>query len=379
MTQELSAPKTLIVHDGELADLCPLFESLGTPFTDRCGEPSLEDRETQWSLVIATPKRMLSLHLHPSDIQPAQIAVLDQESKTLRNTLRRAGIRLMVRRPVHRSALRALVLHALYRGPEKRRNVRVSIGAHVRYRAGWRQRPALLADLSLGGFRLLTHQPVKRDQKIALQIPAAISGEKAFSAKGRVLQCTASENLPGTLIVTARFEGMSTRLHQKLRKTIEAHASGPALYEGTKDAFAVAPNAVAGAPLSDADADENADSERRESARHAMERRVIALGDEASKVLMGRDISVGGMRVNPTPMLCLGSDLQLAVHVGNREVPLVVRARVHRDDGEKGMVLRFHQLDAEASRYLNEMMDELPIVDDDEGDGYLVTEILEAD
>jgi hypothetical protein len=43
------------------------------------------------------------------------------------------------------------------------------------------------------------------------------------------------------------------------------------------------------------------------------------------------------------------------------------------------MVLRFHALSPDATRYLNEVMDHLPLADvDEDGDGCLVTEILEA-
>ena len=48
----------------------------------------------------------------------------------------------MVRRPFHPAALRALVVHSLYRGPEKRRSPRVNVGAPVRVKLGWRHREA---------------------------------------------------------------------------------------------------------------------------------------------------------------------------------------------------------------------------------------------
>jgi PilZ domain len=92
---------------------------------------------------------------------------------------------------------------------------------------------------------------------------------------------------------------------------------------------------------------------------------------------MGRDITIGGMRVNPNPLLEVGMNVELAIHTEEREMPLVVRARVHRNDGDRGMVLRFHELAPDASRFLNEVMDPLPLVDaTDDGRGCLVTEIL---
>ena len=57
------------------------------------------------------------------------------------------------------------------------------------------------------------------------------------------------------------------------------------------------------------------DSNRRGRTRHHLDRRVIALGEEATRVLMGRDISFGGMRVNPNPLLKVGENVRLAIHV----------------------------------------------------------------
>jgi len=427
------APQTLLVHDGELADVRTLLGELGTPFTERRGALCPEDRDTAWDLVIGTPARILRLHLDPSR-RPAQIAMVDEDSRTLRNSLRRAGIRVVVRRPVHRAALRAVILHALYRGPEKRRSARVSVGAPVRYRQGWRRRTAILADLSLGGCRLLTPHPVEIGRKVTVQLPADVAGGKSVSARARVLRSTKAPGEPaGTRTVTARFESVGRRLHERLKRAVASHASGPATFEADDDEPVLvptrapagsgaarppapappvgpvppnapaaaspapapqavpraadapsAPAAAAAAAPADAErgeperADTAPDGERRESPRHALEQRVIELGDEASRVLMGRDISIGGMRVDPNPNLRLGEDLRLAIHLGDREAPLVVGARVHRDDRERGMVLRFHELSAEASRYLNRTVDTLPLVDPERGEGMLVTEILES-
>ena len=84
------------------------------------------------------------------------------------------------------------------------------------------------------------------------------------------------------------------------------------------------------------------------------------------------------MRVNPNPMLKVSSNVRLAIHVNGREVPLVVTARVHRDDGDRGIVLRFHQLDSSETQVLHEMLDSLPVLDadDDFESGLIVSEIL---
>jgi hypothetical protein len=135
---DFSDPITLLIHDGELEDVRNLLEELGVSFVERDGAPTSEDGRTSWDLVIATPKRMLDFEVPESVPSPIRIAVLPDGARTLRNMLQRETVEFVVRRPVHPAALRLLILHALYRGPEKREVARVTIGAPIRFRIGWR-------------------------------------------------------------------------------------------------------------------------------------------------------------------------------------------------------------------------------------------------
>jgi hypothetical protein len=108
---------SLLIHDGELADACALMTGLGLEFTERRGGATSEDEAFPWDLVVSTPKRLLEFGVGSQDTPPTRVAILDKDSRTLRSMLQRAGINLIVRRPVHPAALRLLLLHALYRGP----------------------------------------------------------------------------------------------------------------------------------------------------------------------------------------------------------------------------------------------------------------------
>jgi hypothetical protein len=103
----------------------------------------------------------------------------------------------------------------------------------------------------------------------------------------------------------------------------------------------------------------------------------------ATRVLVGRDISAGGMRVDPNPALSLDDELQLAIHVRAREEPLVVTACVTRDDEEQGLVLEFRKLSDCDRRCLEQMIGWLPILamreDAEEELGVIVSEILERE
>ena len=88
-------------------------------------------------------------------------------------------------------------------------------------------------------------------------------------------------------------------------------------------------------------------------------RRVIALGDDAPRVLIGRDLSLGGMAVEAGVPLATGQRLKLALHVRAGEVPLVVEAQVVRTDGA-AVGLRFDSLSDATRGYLAKMLDALP-------------------
>jgi len=414
-------PSVLLLHDGELAPLAAVIGTLGG--IDRRGNPNELDRARAWDVIIASASRMLELHEHLSDSTAVRIAVLDGDSKTLRKMLKRVDTDLMVRQPVHPAALRLLILHALYRGPEKRRTTRVSMGAPVRFRSGLRRRPAILAELSTRGCRMMvdvsTHRVVP-DRLVTVVLPPEVTNDnRSLSLRGHVMRVSDGE--ADNDVIAVLFERLRESAQKRLESIVSAHSQGPAVLddavahalkslpilsedadsqstsphnaaplpstpespsitpEGSEPQPAVSESAIPPSSASDSQADEAA-SERRVQERHAISRRIVALGDEAARVLIGRDLSVGGMRIDATPGLSKGDRLKVAVHVRPDGQPLVVSAEITRDDGADGMALRFVDLSTEASTYLEEMLFALPnIIESDnskEGSGVVVSEVV---
>lgn len=365
-------PATLLVHDGELADVRALLGRLAVPTTERRGALAAGDLEQSWGLVVTTPQRTRALRFSGSP-RPTCIAICDRDSRTLRNALRRAGVALMVRRPVHPAALRALVLHALYRGPERRRNARVSIGAPVWLRRLFRRERVILADLSVGGCRLLTDRPVEAGRRITLFLPPELAGGRGLALRARALRHW-QETPDGDHCVAAKFDAMRARKLESLRRIVEAFADGPATFEAGREEAPVAEAAESRAPLV------TEECRSTQPARSAPEPRATPQCHEAARVLLGRDLSIAGMRVDRDAKLRVGSDVRLAIHVTTLDTPLVVTARVHRDEGRRGIVLRFHALSAEENRHLTALVDSLPAFDPDahEGGGVVVSELLDA-
>ena len=119
--------------------------------------------------------------------------------------------------------------------------------------------------------------------------------------------------------------------------------------------------------------------QRRGGPRWALRRHLVAMADEATRILLGRDISMGGMRIDANPLLDLGDEIKISIHLRAQERPLMVQARVDRDDGDQGLLLRFHDLTDDAAEQLHRLVDILPVLAEDRRDeeSVFVSQILE--
>jgi hypothetical protein len=122
--------------------------------------------------------------------------------------------------------------------------------------------------------------------------------------------------------------------------------------------------------------------ERRKNPRGVYSRRVPAFGDRAMRVLVARDLSMGGVRVEADTGLQLGERLHLAVYGSAEEEPFLVWATVARDDGPDGMALVFDAIHPVIAQQLEQVVADLPAVEslhDEEtrAMGTVITEILD--
>ena len=172
----------------------------------------------------------------------------------------------------------------------------------------------------------------------------------------------------------------------------ESRKSPPVAVEASAAELAPeATAAAAGAELLDVDIclDEEAAAEapdadngdRRGRRRAAYSQTVPAFGKRALRVLVGRDLSIGGMRIEPLPGLEIGDRLHLAIYGDPGESPFLVWATVVRDDGESGKALSFDPLERTIGERLERLVGGLPAVEslhDTEAQamGTVVSEIL---
>jgi hypothetical protein len=358
------------VYDGdELDDVYQELEALGArPQRAGFSGPTRFVRPEMPPRIVITPA-LESLHLELPDAERGQtvrIAVADTTSQVLGGVLARIGYRYLIRRPVSPELLRLLLRGLLYEDEEARRHERHAAGWPVQLRIGWRTLSATLLDLSGGGARLLTRGQVDLLAEVRLRIPRT-SQQRAVSLPGRVIRKRAHPD--GSWSLALRFlHDVDFPTLEALQRRLECGAIGPApgpaeplvkrlLAWWRKRVSAWTPSAEQSAPTEP--------PERRRQPRVELDREVLDLDPETRVpryVLVGRDLSAGGLRVEPHPELRLDEILSLALFDAHG-APLELSARVARDDGERGWVLEFEELGREASTRLAELIESLPRIE----------------
>jgi hypothetical protein len=243
-----------------------------------------------------------------------------------------------------------------------------------------------------------------------------MGASEALTLRGRVIRMNLDENLgpDGPYSAGVLFEEVSPEARQELEWLLEERAQGPAMLRpaGEREAepplndpeitseegprapldvevdVTVSPEAEAkpepqSAPPRAPAPKRSLKQERRQHRRASYERKVPAFGTRALRVLVARDLSQGGMRVERFSGLEVGDRLHLAIYGAAEHEPFLVWATVHRDDGPQGLALVFDPVSPKLAEQLEKVVADLPAVEslhDDEtrAMGTVVTEILRS-
>jgi hypothetical protein len=367
----------LLLDDGELDDVQQMLLEMAIPFARVRGGGIARGSKPPRDLLIATPRRIESVHKAVGDALdgPVRMMVVNEDSNALRSQLRRCGFDYLVRRPVHAEALRLMLLHCCYKGEERRREPRVPIGVEISFRLGSTERLATLVDLSSRGCRLISRHRVDLGRRIQVMIPEAFdAGDvvERLAVPARVVHVESSES--GGIEcyrIGVSFERPDGQTRDALDLMIFDRVDGPATLRA-RPRTAIERNRTI------------AVQDRRRQTRAAYSQTIPAFGERALRVLVGRDLSVRGMRVLPQPELWIGDHLQLAVYGEAGEAPMLIWGRVDRSDDDRGAVILFDPLEAPTQARLERLVASLPAVEslhDSEAEamGTVLSEILLTD
>jgi hypothetical protein len=121
-----------------------------------------------------------------------------------------------------------------------------------------------------------------------------------------------------------------------------------------------------------------ASGERRGETRRLFNRQILGGNEGIARILIGRDLSAQGLRVEREAAFTLGDELKLALYGGVGSSPVMLKAVVERDDGELGWYLQFEALTPTVAKDIQKLLDSLVPVDPPEGAGRVLTEVLES-
>lgn len=439
MTMTPADSGILLVDDGELESVARVLDSQGIAYRRLRGGQIPDEIAPPRDLLIVTPRRVDRVRRgSPADARPGRplrIIAVEEDSPAMRRRLRRAGLHLLIRLPADPEIWRLLVARALYRGSERRSDARVAVGSPVRLVPNEADAPppTTLLDLSNRGCRLQTTESLAVGDSIEFTIP--VDGE-AWCEAGpltlagevrRMVWDSAARRGTYAVVFDAQMSE-ATRIH--LTSLINHWASGPRAQDMRPASEAPAipacqlpsipdltlddetdPPISAGGQVqvslgnvgdkvgdrahpsaktaenshddSKAQGDgEQDDENRRSHARAHFASSVVAETGAGPFVLIGRDLSAGGMRIEPHPDLAVGDRFRVALHGPAPNEPLLLEAEIVRDDGAAGFGVTFGRISREMARELEKLVACLPDVESLEdgevgGLGAVLSEILE--
>jgi hypothetical protein len=379
-------PVVRIDDDGELVDVRNLLEQLGIEWLQ--GE---EEAERPTALLIGNPRRLIAARAQDAarPLPAFRIVVADKMTKSLQKELERSRPDFLVSRPFHAAALRLLILHALYVGPERRVSARVALSAPIRFRTSVFARAATLVEVSRGGCRLIASHVPAVGEPVTVILPKELTGNGPLSLLGRIVASDPAGGFePGEQACSVAFDPLDPDKRRALRKLMAAHTGATLDPREGQQLPAIAPASAlaevpAQAPRAPRDAEPESSPERRRSERRPYPRPVLASSGGAARVLIGRDLSTGGMRVAAGADLIVGDELKLVIYGPAGRPPLLMRARVSRDDGADGCVLLFQDVPPESAVELAQWTAVLPNLGADGADARpthsIVSEVVEEE
>lgn len=413
------AEAVLLLDDCELDSVRQLLDRSGVSFRRLRGAEIGDDLEPPRSLLIATPRHAQKVRRGSpkgaSADRPIRIIAVDEDSPSLRRILRDMGFSILVRLPAHDEVWRLLVQRALYQGDERRRETRLPVGAQISVtQHGFGSgnvssgRTAVLADISNRGCHVVADEPFRVGARICFALSSAATGSEPLELSGEIVR-TGPWNESDT---SARFSAAvafdadtSDNQRMTLARMINSKISGPQslapqgegdlalpscdspvlpgllLDDETDPAVATQLEVeLATADIFDTTFDPD---EQRKNRRVDYQQRIEAESSNDQTILIGRDLSAGGMRVERFADAEIGAHLELALYGLTDSTPLQVDAEIVRDDGERGIALRFSNLTRKAADELERFITCLPAVEsledgEESGMGSVLTQIIGA-
>jgi hypothetical protein len=376
------APSVLLLDDGELDRVQTILQETDADYLRLKGREIGRSVTAPLDLLVTSGRRALN-EMPRVDLSGegasdfTWVCLHNQDFLPLRQRLRELGVHFLVQAALDQESLRLFVTQLLYRGAERRTALRLPLGGEVKLRVDSVDQRARLVELSREGCRIQSAEPLAVDSALRMFLPASLGGGQEVELPCRVMRRVEAPGRGGRTTCSAvlRFEGLAPEAAAQLESLTTGRqigtrltplADGPPREVRTPPAPSSAPapdvELLAGSDVAGPEAAEMA--ERRGESRVLYSERVQAFtGDGAPRLGLGRDLSADGIFVEGRTGLAEGARVALALYGSDRRgAPILVDARVVRNDGGSGIGLRFESVTPAQRVSLEKLAGQLPPV-----------------
>ncbi len=385
-----SAPIAVLVGGSVLDEIAEALRSMEIK-TIECGpyDPQLAALDDAQLLVVSADIAMSDPIPVDTDMLVG-IAVCGDISETMRSQIRQQGYRYLLRPHIHPEALRLLLRYAVYAERDRRGKVRYPVGCEVSWRSGWKRHRGRLLDISRGGCCLLVEHPPKIGARITIKIPAETAGGHTVKLPGKVLRATPSSTLGGIdrTALGVLLDDLTPAVRKALvdlceqwsesppmlppRERVKIHDTRaaddsdvrPQTQHSHQSAEDLSRGGAKGSAVAGSETPPPFSADRM-THRAVYEQEVVQVDEEARVVqaLLGRDLSIDGIRVVRQLGLVPGNKLRIALFDTSQKKPLILNTEVTRDDGGSGLFLRFVEPTPDAIASIQAIISRLPAVE----------------
>jgi hypothetical protein len=387
----------LLLDDGELDHVHRMLKRLGVDYVRLQNRQIRSVVEKPRDLLISSCERTLEMPQLEStgDVRadPVWVCVHGQDFLPLRQRMRELGVHFLVHAALDQESLRLFLLQLLYRGPNRREQLRLPLGDRIQCGAIDAELDSgKLVELTSGMCRILSPRAAEPGTAIRIVLPEALGGKEKLELQGPVVRCAECESRSGqpAFSILVRFDDLDPEARAQVDRLVRGEQIGtrvtPLAERTPGEPEVPTPERSAEVQEPPTQAEIAPATVLQRPPRWEYPRRVDVLDFadmDASQTALGRDLSLGGVRIVEHSGLEVGAEVTLALYAGQREEPLVVEATVLRDDGEDGLALTFNSVSDRQRRALERLCSSLSPVESlsdgaEERDGVVIAQVTPA-
>ncbi|MEE8581387.1 MAG: PilZ domain-containing protein, partial [Myxococcota bacterium] len=257
--------------------------------------------------------------------------------------------------------------------------LRLPVGGRAQVHIDGVSGQATLTEISTVGCRLLSPHDSIPGAPIVIGLPPELATGRALKLAGTVVRVEADsvESDKPRFSLAVKFEGTRRSSIESVIRILEGKAIGSLVtrLDPTDDSLSSVepseePKGVRPSRRGKTDARSKkkrdtgkATRSERRNPRGTYRHTLPAIIDQLPHIVVGRDLSTRGMRIDPDSELDLGTTLRVALHRGSDKPPILVEGIVVRDDGGGGLIVSFAEGSADQERALEELTRDLPALE----------------